>query len=226
MLENQQSQLVQGLQELYRRIKTGEGWTEAPLKEVNGLPLTHDILERLGALKQDGQAQSTHFEEEFGALQSRLLANGAGYMQRGVSFDTNSEADQSPLFDPAVHYTPMFTNPFRSQYPPTPPMDRLQGSVMKTSSPLKVQEDTSAPQYTQQSMWQAEPSEMERTAYNVTYSAPSFDRNMEAVPLPTNMPPQMFQSTDIAINPCMTMKDWHGVVDDSMQQYYSGGLYT
>jgi len=226
MLEKQQLQLVQGLQELYRRVKTGEGWADEPLKEVNGLPLTHDILERLGALTQDGLAQSAHFEEDFGALQSRLVANGAGYMQRGISFDTNSEADQSPMFDPAVHYTPVFANPFQSQYPPTPPMDRPHASVVKTSSPLKTQTNTSAPQFTQQSPWQPESAEIEGTGYNLTYGSPSFDANMQAMPLTARMSAQMFQTTDMAINPCMTMKNWHGMMDDNMQQYYEAGIYT
>lgn len=51
MLKSQQSQLVTGLQELYRRSQCGEGWTGPALKEtVKGTPLTHDILQHLGAL--------------------------------------------------------------------------------------------------------------------------------------------------------------------------------
>lgn len=54
MLEQQQAQLDIGLQELYRRIKDSPRWPGSPLKESsNGKPLTHDILERLGALKLD-----------------------------------------------------------------------------------------------------------------------------------------------------------------------------
>ena len=63
MLENQQAQLVVGLQELYKRTQNGQGWTGAPLRETSqGLPLTHDILERLGALKQEGHNTTDVFE--------------------------------------------------------------------------------------------------------------------------------------------------------------------
>ncbi|KIW75101.1 hypothetical protein Z517_11872 [Fonsecaea pedrosoi CBS 271.37] len=85
MLESQQAQLVAGLQELYKRMQNGQGWTGAPLKEsANGVPLTHDILERLGALKQDGHSSDV-FEEDLTVLQQKLIADGAGFMQRQPS---------------------------------------------------------------------------------------------------------------------------------------------
>ena len=86
MLESQQGQLVAGLQELYRRLQSGEGWTGAPLKEsTKGAPLTHEILERLGALKHDNHYHDEPFEENLDLLQHRLLSNGSGIMQRGMS---------------------------------------------------------------------------------------------------------------------------------------------
>ena len=223
MLENQQLQLVQGLQELYRRVKTGDGWTGAPLKETNGTPLTHDILERLGALRQEGQADNVYFEEDFGVLQSRLLARGSGYMQREMSFDTTSEADQSPMFESAAHFKPTFTNPFAGHFPPTPPMGSPHPSLLKTRSPLKSQMNTSAPQFTHQTQWQAEPLETDGMEFN--YESPSFDANMQVM-MAAQMSSQIFQdSTGTAINPCMTMKNWQGP-DDNMQQYFQGGIYT
>ncbi len=222
MLENQQQQLVQGLQELYRRVQTGEGWTGAPLKESNGTPLTHDILQRLGALKQEGQADSAHFEEDMGVMQSRLFASGGSLMQRETSFDTNSEADQSPMFEPAAHYKPTFTNPFASHYPPTPPMGSPHPSGVKTSSPLKTHMNSSAPQFVQRGHWQPEPPELEGIDYNMTYDPPPFDTMTFA----TQMSAQMYQDpTGTAINPCMTMKNWHGS-DDNMHQFCQGGVYT
>ena len=54
MLERQHAQLIAGLQELYRRTQSGEGWTGATPEPVNyGQPLTHKILEALGVLNQD-----------------------------------------------------------------------------------------------------------------------------------------------------------------------------
>ena len=106
MLENQQSQLVTGLQELYKLTQNGQGWIGSPLKESShGAPLTHDILERLGALKQDGHATGEMFEEDLGAMQQRLIANGAGFMARDASSDSDSDAGQSPLFEPLPQKT-------------------------------------------------------------------------------------------------------------------------
>ena len=52
MLERQQSQLVAGLQELYRRTQNGEGWPGDRLElERHNQPLTHKILEALGVLR-------------------------------------------------------------------------------------------------------------------------------------------------------------------------------
>jgi len=122
MLENQQSQLVTGLQELYKRTQNGQGWIGSPLKETShGAPLTHDILERLGALKQDGQATSDVFEEDLTMMQQRLIANGAGFMPRDNSSDSDSESGHSPLFE-QMPQKPMFTDPFSMHgFPPTPP---------------------------------------------------------------------------------------------------------
>merc|ERR1712029_1246389 len=51
MLEQQQSQLVAGLRELYSKLRDGQPWPGAPLREAHGgHPLTHDILERLELL--------------------------------------------------------------------------------------------------------------------------------------------------------------------------------
>jgi hypothetical protein len=122
MLENQQSQLVSGLQELYKRTQNGQGWIGSPLKETGlGVPLTHDILERLGALKQDGHSAGDIFEEDLNLMQQRLIASGAGFMARDTSSDTDSEAGQSPLFE-QIPQKPVFTDPFAMNgFPPTPP---------------------------------------------------------------------------------------------------------
>lgn len=54
MLERQHTQLIAGLQELYRRTQPGEGWVGPRPDSVNyGQPLTHKILEVLGVLQQN-----------------------------------------------------------------------------------------------------------------------------------------------------------------------------
>ncbi|RMZ82287.1 hypothetical protein DV738_g1871, partial [Chaetothyriales sp. CBS 135597] len=121
MLETQQAQLVAGLQELYRRSQNGQGWTGPALKETSaGVPLTHDILERLGALKQEGQTNSETFEEDLHALQARLIAQGATMMERSNSHDASSDSSSSPPYD--IHSKANFSAPYPvNKFPPTPP---------------------------------------------------------------------------------------------------------
>ncbi|KAL2046311.1 hypothetical protein N7G274_001758 [Stereocaulon virgatum] len=52
MLERQHTQLIAGLQELYRRIQAGESFPALELGH-HGQPFTHKILESLGALQGD-----------------------------------------------------------------------------------------------------------------------------------------------------------------------------
>lgn len=54
MLERQHTELISGLQELYRRIQAGETFPSVPLEPAyNGQPLTHKILEALDVLSSD-----------------------------------------------------------------------------------------------------------------------------------------------------------------------------
>jgi hypothetical protein len=142
MLENQQSQLVTGLQELYKLTQNGQGWIGSPLKETShGAPLTHDILERLGALKQDGHATGDVFEEDLGVMQQRLIANGAGFMARDSSSDSDSEAGQSPMFE-QLPPKPVFSDPFAMHgFPPTPPNQSPYPQAARTV-PSKMQSYT------------------------------------------------------------------------------------
>lgn len=100
MLEQQQTQLVSGLQEMYRRLQSANAWDGRRLVEANGQPLTHDILAALNLLenKHDGTAISEIFEEDVQKLQSRLLAEGHGYVQRRGSVSSESEHSQHGNF--------------------------------------------------------------------------------------------------------------------------------
>lgn len=113
MLEQQQSWLVNGLQELYRRNIEGEGWPGEQLKlEPNGHPLTHDLLMRLGAL--DG-SKGERFEENPEVLQQDLWHTNSG-MQRQESSDGGSDSPQSPA------RSRFSSDAFSQQHmPPTPP---------------------------------------------------------------------------------------------------------
>lgn len=221
MLESQQAQLVSGLQELYRRLQTGEGWTGAPLKESSkGAPLTHEILERLGALKHENHYHDEAFEENLDVLQQRLLANGSGFMQRGMSFDTNSEADHSPIFEPVTHHrSSHFTNPWTmSHLPPTPPTNSPRPSLVKTSSPLKSQVPTPVSQFSEQSPIFMEPSELnDGMDFNMSYGPTDFDISAMQ---------EFYDPTRMIINPSLTMKTGWQSHDDFSQQFYTGGSFT
>ncbi|EME40274.1 fungal Zn binuclear cluster domain-containing protein [Dothistroma septosporum NZE10] len=132
MLEQQQAQLVNGLQEMYRRLRTADAWEGEALSDTNGAPLTHDILAALGLLepKHDGSGELETFEDDCESLQSRLIAQGAGLTQRRGSFSSESEHSQHGHARSASRSTPSISKPptFKQESlyhsaPPSPPQD-------------------------------------------------------------------------------------------------------
>ena len=125
MLEQQQFQLVNGLQELYKRLINHQGWKGSLLDvSANGYPLTHDILERLDALRIDGHLDCDRFEENTEVLQRKLRAGGAVPMQRQLSTGSDSAQDHISLPD-ASSPKPLFNEsfgPLGPHLPPTPPI--------------------------------------------------------------------------------------------------------
>lgn len=132
MLEQQQSQLVAGLRELYRRLQEGENWPGKPLKKnaVGGHPLTHDILERLDLLHSKSDAPIKHegFEDDLSVLEQRCFAtNGTPLTQRKTSISEESEpgltSDHSSHGIPSPARTMSFADAWSRKEPPnTPPM--------------------------------------------------------------------------------------------------------
>lgn len=128
MLEQQQGQLVAGLQELYRRSLAGKSWTGPILSEATGHPLTHDILAELHLLeaKNDGSDRFETFEEDPQKIQSRLLAEGAGYTRRRESFSSDSDHSQhvptkaSSRGTPPISRPPIFKDGFTFTPSPSP----------------------------------------------------------------------------------------------------------
>lgn len=117
MLEQQQTQLVAGLQETYRRLVDANVWPGKPLSEASGHPLTHDILARLDLLepKNDGSGEHEQFEEDCQKLQQRLVSEGASFMLRRNS--SGYESDHSlprkharTSSHSSLHSTPIPTN--------------------------------------------------------------------------------------------------------------------
>ncbi|KAI9852552.1 MAG: hypothetical protein M1838_000420 [Thelocarpon superellum] len=107
MLEQQQAQLVAGVQELYRRTQDGTGWTGPPLPASDsGHPLTHALLERLGALKAGHHGDHGTFEEDLHSAQTKLFESGAGIMLAHPPCGSDSETSPtSPTIDSSAPYT-------------------------------------------------------------------------------------------------------------------------
>lgn len=181
MLERQQAQLVIGLQELYGRTLTGQGWVGPALPASgSGHPLTHDILERLGALQSDGRGELEGFAEDLNALQQRLIDDGASFTQRQDSGDSDSEHGQTPTsFLELSSPKPPFSNaPFSlTQLPPTPPMQTPypRSELPSFSNAL----NTSVPQ-TQRSQFITRTSMNPAALQNQTWATPmTYEGNMD-----------------------------------------------
>lgn len=145
MLEQQQTQLVAGLRELYTRLQQGQSWPGAPLREASsGHPLTHDILERLDLLhtSPDGGNNYEGFEEDCNRMQQKLLERGAPYTRRRGSVSSDSDHDHASSNSsyggtPTTKTLP-FSDPFaRHTAPPTPPMNSPFPRQSQIVSPIK-----------------------------------------------------------------------------------------
>lgn len=153
MLEQQQTQLVAGLRELYSRLQRGESWPGQPLQESSGgHPLTHDILERLDLLQSPGDDKSHYegFEADCSRMQQKLVEGGAPYTRRRASVSSDSEHGHvSP--NSSYNGTPTtksfaFDSPFaRHNAPPTPPMNSPFPRQSQVVSPPIKQETQMAP---------------------------------------------------------------------------------
>ncbi|KAL5391526.1 hypothetical protein PMIN03_008461 [Paraphaeosphaeria minitans] len=181
MLEQQQSQLVAGLRELYTRLQQGQAWPGAPLREAQGgHPLTHDILERLDLLhsSNDGGRNYEGFEEDCNRMQQKLLERGAPFTRRRGSTSSDSEHDHtssgSSFSGTPTTKTMPFTDPFaRHNAPPTPPMNSPFPRQSQIISPIKQEAPMAAngfmspdgldPTTLSRSNWQTDTMIMEET---------------------------------------------------------------
>ncbi|KAH8724647.1 hypothetical protein GQ44DRAFT_617692 [Phaeosphaeriaceae sp. PMI808] len=131
MLEQQQTQLVAGLRELYNRLQQGESWPGPPLCESSGgHPLTHDILERLDLLHPSSNHGNNYegFEEDCSRMQQRLVEQGAPFTRRRGSVSSESDHGHASSISSygGTPTTKSFAldSPFaRHNAPPTPPMN-------------------------------------------------------------------------------------------------------
>lgn len=124
MLEQQQDKLVNALQELYDRNLNRKAWPGPPLqKTAKGIPLTHDILERLGLLKLDDQGNYETFEEDTDVLRQRMIIR-----EEEHAYPTPN-ATQSEFSPASSNFEPFPSRPFAGEkalpvtlFQPTPPM--------------------------------------------------------------------------------------------------------
>jgi hypothetical protein len=88
MFESQQARLVTGLQELYKNVVSGKGWTGDTLQQTShGVPLIHGILERLAESKEDCQSAHEKFKEDLNAMQRQLIESTASTDSSSSSID-------------------------------------------------------------------------------------------------------------------------------------------
>jgi len=223
MLEQQQTQLVSGLRELYSRLQNGQGWPGAPLTESQGgHPLTHDILERLDLLhpSTDGNINYDGFEEDCNRMQQRLLERGARYLQRrdSVSSDSDHGHASSPSSyngTPTTHSAP-FSDAFaRNNAPPTPPMNSPFPRQSQITSTMKSETPFGAPTYMRtgldnnliRSSWPVDPPMMDDSTMDYKYLS-----NFDPMTFdPNNMVLEPFVINPSSSGPMMT--DWDANTD-------------
>lgn len=99
MLERQQTQLIQGLQMMYHRLRNANAWNKSELLETNGQPLTHDLLVELEVLKPT----TDRFEEDTQKLQQKLFAESSSSAEQQPS--TIFESTQSQQSPPCDNFT-------------------------------------------------------------------------------------------------------------------------
>ena len=138
MLEQQQNQLVTGLQELYALVIRRASWKGAPLKEsVNGHPLTHDILERLGVLRVDVDVGTDAFEEDLDLLRHKLAVESDSIRSPhpgSLNSDYQSQFSRPEVTSPRNHFGDSFYS--HHQFPPTPPIQSPNGETPISLSPV------------------------------------------------------------------------------------------
>ena len=124
MLEQQQDKLVNALQELYDRNLKRTYWPGPPLqKTAKGIPLTHDILDRLGLLKLDDQGNYETFEEDTDVLRQKMIIKEE---EHAYPTPTTTQSEFSPV---SPNFEPFISRPFAGEkappatrFQPTPPM--------------------------------------------------------------------------------------------------------
>ena len=204
MLEQQQNQLISGLQELYALVISSASWKGAPLKEsVNGHPLTHDILERLGVLKVDLNVGTEAFEEDLDVLRQRLMLETNTEIpphRRSPSSDNQSHVSFPEVASPRQYFGDSFHT--RRQFPPTPPSQSPNEEQPYTFNPIDCHNQLDGSAGLDPSVLQSHPppiSHQQSTMYEESLDFLNFD-----------LPPHFDPSNPLqeSINPSLSMPPW------------------
>jgi len=145
VLERQTAQLTAAIREMYKREKAGRPCF-GDLHEVNGAPLTHDVLVELGILVSKPDSPGDDFEEDPQKLQQRLLERGAEMNQRRTSVSSGSEhSGPNELVRTPSDSTPFETKPNMNDFdfsaPPSPPTSQspaFQTQMFPNSQPAAL----------------------------------------------------------------------------------------
>lgn len=177
MLESHHSLVVKALQKLYKNCVNNEGFPGEPLAEsANGHPLTHEILDRLGLIRQAEETDEP--DEESEDLQ---------YL-KSLSTSTESSATTDPSPEPITPPEPSSSN----CSPVDPPQDG--GKSFKWGFPLfppatsqaDQVHDYSDPNYQQHTMMMSR--QALGTAGNLGGDMPPSSSCPGNVPLPSGLP--------------------------------------
>jgi hypothetical protein len=92
MIEQQQVSITIGLRQMYRSLLQHDLWEGLRLEEVDGNPLTHDILDVLGALHPSDSESLVRFEDDLDELQSRMFKENEDATQQPCKVTSSSRA--------------------------------------------------------------------------------------------------------------------------------------
>ncbi|MCJ1263385.1 hypothetical protein MMC22_003255 [Lobaria immixta] len=188
MLEQQQQQLVNGLQELYDIVISNRGWKGSLLKDsTNGRPLTHDILERLGALKLESNVEVQRFEEDLDVLRQKISLGEVGSPRNG---STDSDFQSQTAFPEcsSPKHAPNDLFPVFTSFPPTPPLQNHaeQASLNYIRSPNRANPalslDPSALHSSRQSWTPPQPATYDESLDFLRFEMPSDFAGLQSMP--------------------------------------------
>lgn len=208
MLEKQQAQLVAGVQELYRRLKSTGAWdTPAMTDTTQGVPLSHEILAQLGILDRESSPEPKH-SKDIEAPQGKLPSNDILSTQHELPVHAACAAERPACFGPTTcETTPTYTTlKTTDHFPLIIPTGMYLPFSPKENSLFDEQMSTLTSQTSNTLSWQLCSSEgLEAFTSNMGYDSPVVEANIQAM---TDAAQVYKDPTEVFINPCLTFNNW------------------